>query len=237
MVEYAHDFENGVNEANVQRADVAPASIASINAGLTYRSSSALFGSLGVLFNGNGYYPWISVAVGTSPAVTYLRFYVRFRSVSTNYMNLAYMTNSITIGLNNNRTLVLRQAGVKATSTAISLNEWIRIEWTHDYTNLFDTVNLFTGSNVHGSTPSQTLSSALVTAAYNSAKVGVDSVGVGILYDVDALAVSTTAMPVKIAPPSLPGNADMFLWDGTSMVAVDAFAWDGTTMVAADPSV
>jgi hypothetical protein len=122
-------------------------------------------------------------------------------------------------------------AVLQASSSAAYNGKWIRLEW--DVTGSTQVLRIFSGANLYGSTPDETVSGAVsVGTGFDRIRIGSTAVDTYTAY-VDGVEIDSAATP---GPATAPGPTDAaYYWDGSALVACDVYWWNGTTMVQCDP--
>lgn len=154
---------------------------------------------------------------GATVNLRFYRFYMRVDSYPGNSNAIFNMRTSSSV-LSNIRmgtggALVLRDGSTaRYTSPAMPLGEWFRVEAMIDSTNLKIRLRIFTGSNLHGTTPSyDSADQTLTTGGPDRFAIGADNGAAGswtVLYDGVAESATdwvgpTTVSPNGAAPTSL----------------------------------
>lgn len=238
MVDLVENFEAGPEGASLLATNSIFETISGNPTSALYTANAALFGSFGMRYNHANNLRWANVSVPPGGSAFY-RYYIRvLQPPSSNSAQCAVFgggTNRAQISYRSDGAISLRSpATVRATTSGSYVGKWMRIEW--DLVGDTQTLRVFFDDNVHGTTPTETISGPIQVAnSIDTLRFG-SSVADTWQYDADGLALSTTSPPPRFyVPPSGPTvAADCYVWDGTALVPVDPYLWDGTKLNQVD---
>ena len=115
-------------------------------------------------------------------------------------------------------------------------NQWLRLEYS--VTGTTQTLDIFAGANLHGATPSETLTGAVTNGSgFNTVRVG-SAISDSLTMFIDEFAIDDANMPARLDDPTPPEEGDFnYVWDGSSLLAADPYFWNGTTLEPLDAYV
>jgi hypothetical protein len=123
-------------------------------------------------------------------------------------MNVRDSTNATVsaIRMQSDGTLLFRDGNVTvATSTtALSANQWTRIELFYNPASSSQTLRLFVGGNANGSIPDETLNGSASNGASTDVAVGIITSQSNQTYDIDELATGTSGWIGSASTASIP---------------------------------
>lgn len=206
-------FEEGVAGEYLVVGDNAGYVAASANS-FTYRADN-LDGGLAIEYTGT---PSASIETNfTASGILYVSMYVKIQQTSSFNTFLARTSGAANetisqIRFETTRAIKLYDKDINAgiSSTTLIVGEWYRLDWTLNRTAGTQELKIFTGSNLHGSTPTETLAGGAGTLD-NSTATTMDQLDMGpytnvvsnaSLIRLDRVSYNTATMPAPYSPPA-----------------------------------
>jgi hypothetical protein len=241
-------FDTGPQGANVTTANTSLSAVTLTNGGTSTDSAVATFdaahkvaGAFCVKLKlGNGVDNgniFLRHDIGSLVSTRFARFYVTVESLPL-AMNLlvadavATSTNRAQVQITTTGTVRIRNGVVTVAETATTLaaGSPVRIEW--DLTGTTQTLRLFTGANVNGTVPDETITGAQTQGTFDRLRFGATASYSGNLW-IDELAVDSTTSPgTAVTGPSTNDQWELKFEGGTNGAAATA-ANTGTTVAPA----
>jgi len=137
----------------------------------------------------------------------FYRFYMRLSSLpaaTATVFSLLDNAGTTTVGalrVQTDGTILLRNGAVTVdtSTTALNINEWMRIELFYNAAASVQTAKLYAGANVNSTTPTETLTGAATNGATSYMNIGMVTSQASQTYDIDEVETSTVTW---LGPPS-----------------------------------
>lgn len=210
---FTEDFDTGTPGTNITTANTG---FNYVSGGPRFSTAAALDGPVGMESAPSGYG---AMPVGGRTTL-YMRAYVRYMTLGTIAWHWNLLTPApavaATLRVNANGTLRIMPGSsgtILQSTAALVAGEWARLEW--GITGSTMTLRMFTGANVHGTTPDyESTPTAWTGTTVNASQIGdLSSSGLGVHVDGLAIDDSTWVGPVDVPDPE-PATA-WFVDDGT----------------------
>lgn len=153
------------------------------------------------------------------------------QSVFLSFLSGGTQRAQITIATNGK--FNMRSPAVLQASSSNAYNgKWVRLEW--DMTGSTQVLRIFSGANLYGSTPDETVSGSVsVGTGFDRIRIGSTGADTYTVWT-DGVEIDSAATPGPATAP-FPSDAGWW-WDGSALVAGDFYWWDGSSMsVQLDP--
>lgn len=159
----------------------------------------------------------------------FYRFYMRLSSLPAatatifSLLDPAGSTTVSALRMQTNGTILLRNGNitVNTSTTALSANEWMRVELFYNAANSTQTLKLYKGGNVDSTTPTETLTGAATNGAASYFQLGMITAQASQTYDLDEVETSTATWLGPSATATIPAVS--------SSIASPAAWSEGTT--------
>ncbi|HSX32715.1 MAG TPA: PKD domain-containing protein [Candidatus Saccharimonadales bacterium] len=263
---FSEDFEGGSNGAALTSSNT---TYTTITGTAVFDNSTRVTGSLSAkLSPGGGTAVTLKEVFPSTPTGDTHRFfrrYFRVNALPSGAGNIVLMRTRLSssttaqVIMNPAGTITVRDNNttVGTTTTTISLNAWFRVEWELDAaTTNTQTMKLFVGSNLNGTTPSESLTSKSYTqGAFDRIEDGVGNSGYSGSLWIDAVDDDNATWPGPAAganqAPTANAGPDQGVTSGASVTldgsgssdpdgTIASYSWaqvSGTSVTLSDPSV
>ncbi len=171
---FSEDFENGTLGAAVDNLN---SGYSSFNGTPTFDNTAIVSGTLsGKMVSDGTTSQSFTQALPSSATTRYMRRYFRFAALPVGGMTLirtrvnATTATTAQVVLNSSGLFQIRDGntGVATSTTAVTLNTWVRLEWGVDGTTTnTQTLKIFVLGNYNGSTASETVSGAYTNGSFD----------------------------------------------------------------------
>lgn len=196
-----------------------------------FAAAAKLFGSFGMSQVYSGSFGYQVYLWGSAQTNQYYRGYHYISSLPSSAQSvflsaLSGATQRAQITLATNGKFNMRSpATLQASSVSAYNGKWIRLEW--DLTGTTQTLRIFSGANLYGSTPDETVTGPITVSGFDRIRVGSTGADTYTLYT-DGIEIDSVATPGPASAPSLSDAA--YIWDGSALVACDVYEWDGSSL-------
>lgn len=196
---YNEKFDGGTNGTTITTSNTSASAITGTAAAGTFTTADSILGSMCADANCTAQI-WVWQKTFTATGTQYVEFFFKPVTMPSANNYIAQALSSATIraqlGVTTGNVFRLRNATTVVTTGTLTITtgQWYRLRWKLDNAGTNQTLEIYTGANLHGSTPDETLSGTYNSGTFDSMNIGnVNSDTVH--YRFDEIAADSAAFP------------------------------------------
>lgn len=242
MTRVSEGFEGSTQGTTISTSNTVFTTVTLSGSTAIFDTASKLLGSFGAKLVHSSSTGFMQYLWGSNQTNQYVRMYVKMSVVAASGQDII---GNVLSGATNRAQLTWTSAGkfnlrspatLQASGANVYTNTWVRLEW--DLVGTVQTLRIFSGANLYGSTPDETIgggAGSITVSGFDRIRIGLTTAA-SYTQLIDGVEIDSVATPGPAADPSGGVAADVYVWDGTTMIASDIYVWNGTSLVASDVS-